>query len=203
LKYGIQRFLSAKSGTMAVIQTAFANLAVQAVNLLCGILTARSLGPDGRGLLAAIIMWPQFLAYGMTVGIPIASVYWLKRRPDLSAELAGTGLLLSIGLGLLAALVGVAVIPHSLHTYPAPAIHLAQSWALVTPLELLAVTLIAQAQAVRFRLAREVESVQRRRCAGFKQMHRIPVALGFEKSPKGANLEEGRRFSFDLFDAFE
>jgi antigen flippase len=147
VKLGIQRFLSAKSGTMAIIQTAFANLAVQAVNLLCGILTARSLGPDGRGLLAAIIMWPQFLAYGMTIGIPIASVYWLKRRPDLSAELTGAGLLLSVGFGLLAALVGVAVIPHSLHTYPAPAIHLAQLWALVTPLELLAVTLIAQAQA--------------------------------------------------------
>ena len=147
MKYGIQRFLSAKSGTMANIQTAFANLAVQAVNLLCGILTARSLGPGGRGLLAAIIMWPQFLAYAMTIGIPIASVYWLKRRPYLSAELAGTGLLLSVGFGLLAALVGVAVIPYSLQTYPAPAIHLAQLWALVTPLELLAVTLIAQAQA--------------------------------------------------------
>jgi O-antigen/teichoic acid export membrane protein len=147
MRPGIQRFLSAKSGTVAIIQTAFANLAVQVVNLLCGILTARSLGPDGRGLLAGIIMWPQFLAYAMTIGIPIASVYWLKRRPDLSAELAGTGLLLSVGFGLLAALTGVAVIPHSLHTYPAPAIHLAQVWALVTPLELLAVTLIAQAQA--------------------------------------------------------
>jgi hypothetical protein len=64
---------------MAIIQTAFANLAVQGVNLLCGIITARSLGPDGRGLLAGIIMWPQFLAYAMTMGIPIASVYWIKR----------------------------------------------------------------------------------------------------------------------------
>ena len=147
MKHGIGRFMSAKSGIMAIIQTAFANLAVQAVNLLCGILTARSLGPDGRGLLAGIIMWPQFLAYGMTIGIPIASVYWLKRRPDISSELAGTGLFLSVGFGLLAALVGAAVIPYSLHTYPAAATHLAQLWALVTPLELLAVTLIAQAQA--------------------------------------------------------
>ena len=147
MKHGIRRFLSAKSGIMAIIQTAFANLAVQGVNLLSGILTARSLGPGGRGLLAGVIMWPQFLAYGMTIGIPIASVYWLKRRPDLSSELAGAGLLLSVVFGLLAALVGAAVIPYSLHTYPASAIHLAQLWALVTPLELLAVTLIAQTQA--------------------------------------------------------
>jgi O-antigen/teichoic acid export membrane protein len=144
---GIRRFLSAKSGVVAIIQTACANLAVQGVNLLCGIITARSLGPDGRGLLAGIIMWPQFLAYGMTMGIPIASVYWLKRRRDISSELAGAGLLLTAALGLLAALVGAIILPYSLHTYPAAAIHLARLWILVTPLELLAVTLIGQAQA--------------------------------------------------------
>jgi O-antigen/teichoic acid export membrane protein len=132
---------------MAIIQTACANLAVQVVNLLCGIITARSLGADGRGLLAGIIMWPQFLAYGMTMGIPIASVYWLKRRRDISSELAGAGLLLTAVFGLLAALVGAIILPYSLHTYPAAAIHLARLWILVTPLELLAVTLIAQAQA--------------------------------------------------------
>ncbi|WP_433966855.1 hypothetical protein [Tunturiibacter gelidiferens] len=118
---------------MAIIQTACANLAVQVVNLLCGIITARSLGADGRGLLAGIIMWPQFLAYGMTMGIPIASVYWLKRRPDISSELAGAGLLLSVAFSLLAALVGAVIIPYSLHTYPAAAIHLAKLWILVTP----------------------------------------------------------------------
>ena len=79
-------------------------------------------------------MWPQFLAYGMTIGIPIASVYWLKRRPDLSSELAGAGLVLSVVFGVLAALVGAAVIPYSLHTYPAlSAISPAQLWALRPP----------------------------------------------------------------------
>ena len=144
---GIRRFLSAKSGIMVIIQTACANLAVQGVNLLCGIITARSLGADGRGLLAGIIMWPQFLAYGMTMGIPIASLYWLKRRRDISSELAGAGLLLTAAFGLLAALVGAVILPYSLHTYPAAAIHLARLWILVTPLELLAVTLICQALA--------------------------------------------------------
>jgi O-antigen/teichoic acid export membrane protein len=147
MQHGIRRLLAAKSGILAIIQTACANLAVQGVNLLCGIITARSLGADGRGLLAGIIMWPQFLAYGMTMGIPIASVYWLKRRRDISSELAGAGLLLSTAFGLLAALIGAIILPYSLHTYPVAAIHLARLWILVTPLELLAVTLIAQAQA--------------------------------------------------------
>jgi len=147
MRRGLRRFVSAKSGTMAVIQTGIANVAVQGINLLCGILTARSLGPDGRGVLAGVIMWPQFLAYGMTMGIPVASVYWLKRRPDISSELAGAGLLLSVLFGLLAAAVGALVIPYSLHAYPPAAVHLALLWILVTPLELLAVTWIAQAQA--------------------------------------------------------
>lgn len=147
MKHGIKRFMVAKSGIMAVMQTGLANLGVQGLNLLCGILTARSLGPDGRGLLAGVIMWPQFLAYAMTMGIPIASVYWLKRRPDLSGELAGSGLFLSVVFGILGSLVGALVIPYSLHSYPAAAIRLALLWTLVTPLELLAVTWIAQVQA--------------------------------------------------------
>lgn len=143
----LRRFVSARSGIMAVLQTAVANLAVQGINVLSGILTARSLGPDGRGLLAGVIMWPQFLAYAMTMGIPIASVYWLKRRPEMSREIAGAGLVLSVAFGLLAAVVGACIIPYSLHAYPASAVRLAQLWALVTPLELIAVTLIAHAQA--------------------------------------------------------
>jgi O-antigen/teichoic acid export membrane protein len=148
MKRRVRGLLSARSGVMAILQTACANLALQVVNLLCGIISARTLGADGRGLLAGIIMWPQFLAYGMTMGIPVASVYWLKRRPDLSSELAGASLLLTVLLGVIAALLGAVIIPYSLHAYPLAAVHLAQLWVLVAPLELIAVTLIAQAQAV-------------------------------------------------------
>jgi O-antigen/teichoic acid export membrane protein len=141
------RIARAKGSGFAIIQTVFANVGVQAANILCGIITARALGPGGRGALAGVIMWPQFLAYGMTLGVPVASVYWLKRRPELAREVTGTGLLLSLVLGCLGAVVGFFVIPHSLHTYPAATIHLAQMWVIVTPLALIAVTLISQVQA--------------------------------------------------------
>ena len=143
----IRRFLDAKTGVAAVIQTAVANIAVQAANISSGILTARTLGPVGRGSLAAIIMWPQFLAYAMTLGVPVASVYWLKRKPEMSRELTGAALLLSVGFGALAALVGVITIPFSLHTYPRATIHFAQVWVCVTPLALGAVTITSQSQA--------------------------------------------------------
>jgi O-antigen/teichoic acid export membrane protein len=129
------------------MQTAFANIAVQGLNVASGILTARTLAPAGRGALAAIIMWPQFLAFAMTLGIPVATVYSIKRNPDAAREIAGTSLVMSVAVGLLAALVGFTIIPYSLHTYPAPTIWLARFWVTVTPLELIAVTLIAQVQA--------------------------------------------------------
>ena len=143
----IRRFLDAKTGVAAVIQTAVANIAVQAANISSGILTARTLGPVGRGSLAAIIMWPQFLAYGLTLGVPVSSLYWLKRKPEMSRELTGAALLLSVGFGALAALVGVITIPFSLHTYPRATIHFAQVWVCVTPLALGAVTITSQSQA--------------------------------------------------------
>jgi O-antigen/teichoic acid export membrane protein len=141
------RIARAKGSGFAIIQTVLANVGVQAANIVCGIITARALGPGGRGALAGVIMWPQFLAYGMTLGVPVASVYWLKRRPESARELTGVGLMLSLIFGIVAAAVGFVVIPYSLHTYPQSTIHLAQMWVVVTPLALLAVTLISQVQA--------------------------------------------------------
>jgi antigen flippase len=143
----VRRLVDAKSGGLAVIQTVLANIAVQGLNVASGVLTARTLGPIGRGMLAGIIMWPQFLAYAMTLGIPVATVYSLRRRPEASRQIAGTSLLVSVVVGVVAALVGFAIIPYSLHAYAHPTIRLAQLWVVVTPLELLAVTLMAQVQA--------------------------------------------------------
>ncbi len=147
MKTLVRRFVGAKSGASAIVQSAVANIAVQGGNIVSGVITARALGPGGRGTLAAIIMWPQFLAYAMTLGVPVASVYWLKRRPEIARDLSGAAFSLSIVSGILAALVGLIVIPHSLHTYPPATIHFAQAWVIVTPLALWAVTLTSQAQA--------------------------------------------------------
>lgn len=143
----LRRFVDAKSGTVAVIQTAVANVLVQVVNVSSGVITARALGPSGRGSLAAIIMWPQFLAYALTMGVPVGTVYWLKRRPDMSRELSGASLVLSVALGCVSAVVGYVAIPFSLHTYPLRTIHFAQAWVVVTPLALAAVTIISQIQS--------------------------------------------------------
>ncbi len=142
-----RRFISARSAATAVVQTAVASVAVQGLNIVSGVLIARTLGPSGRGALTAIIMWPQFLAYGLSLGVPVASVYWLKRRPEDASRLAGAAFLLSVLLGVAAALIGFIVIPHSLHTYSQSQIRFAQEMTIVTPLALLAVTIVAFVQS--------------------------------------------------------
>ena len=47
--------------------------------MLTGALAARLLGPDGRGQLAAIQMWPNFLAAIANLGLPEALVYFSAR----------------------------------------------------------------------------------------------------------------------------
>src|SRR4051812_39221001 len=80
-----------KGGTRvsATLQTFGAQLAVTMINILTGILTARLLGPEGRGLLAVLTLWPQLL--GHLAGSAFASglVYYLKSARDTGAELTG------------------------------------------------------------------------------------------------------------------
>ena len=142
-----QRTTTAKSGLMAIFQTAAANLAIQAANISSGIITARALGPAGRGTLSAVIMWPQFLAYALSFGIPIASVYWVKRRPEAASSLTGAAMLLSVVAGMLACVLGYFIIPHSLHAYSAEQVRFARLAVVLCPITLFGVTLGAQAQA--------------------------------------------------------
>lgn len=121
-------------GVKAIGQTIFFRIAIQALNAGTGILTARLLLPTGRGELAAITLWSQFLAGLTTFGLPSALIYHIRNRPKQTGELLSNGLAMSLVLSCLAGLVGVLCMPHWLHQYPLWAIHAAQLFLLVTPL---------------------------------------------------------------------
>ena len=122
-------------------------MAIQGSNIACGILTARALAPGGRGTLAAIIMWPQFFAYLLTLGTPLSYIYCIRKRPELGRELSGAAILISLSSGLIGSLIGWAIIPYSLRTYPIADIHFAQRMVFLAPAGLCAVVLTAQLQA--------------------------------------------------------
>jgi O-antigen/teichoic acid export membrane protein len=66
--------------------------AIQAVLILTGTLVARMLGPDGRGYLAALILWPWVITLFGNLGIPSALTYAIARDSSASRTLARWGL---------------------------------------------------------------------------------------------------------------
>ncbi|MBP0496242.1 lipopolysaccharide biosynthesis protein [Pararoseomonas indoligenes] len=92
-------------------QTIVAQLVVVLFNVATGVLTARLLGPEGRGIFAAVTMWPQFLASVALAGLPFALTYHLRQDRDQAGGVLGASFLLALLLGILAILIGVLVMP--------------------------------------------------------------------------------------------
>jgi O-antigen/teichoic acid export membrane protein len=129
--------LKGHSGAAATIQTLLTRLLILAINMATGIITARTLAPVGRGEQAAMTMWPQFLAFAMTLGLPSALLYNLKRYPDEESKTFSAALVLGTALGIVASLTGVIFIPQWLAQYSAEVIRVAQWFMIATPLILL------------------------------------------------------------------
>lgn len=149
--------LSGRSSTSATLQTLLASVFVLATNVATGIITARTLGPTGRGEQAAMILWPQFLAYTMTLGLPRALLYNLKRHPGEESQLFSAALVLGAALSVVATFTGVIFIPHWLAQYSGEVIYFAQWFMITTPLSLLGLLFIAALEAQSsFTLANQV-----------------------------------------------
>lgn len=126
------------SGVMAATaQTLLINVLILGVSFGTGVITARLLGPTGRGEQAAMILWPQLVAYGLTLGMPSSLLYNLKRHPDQASQLFPAALLLGTAMGLLATPVGVLLIPYWLTEYSPEVVRFAQVLMLFSPLVLL------------------------------------------------------------------
>ncbi|WP_204152435.1 oligosaccharide flippase family protein [Leptolyngbya sp. CCY15150] len=143
----VRSLLSGKSGITAAIQTFVVKVLVIAINMGTGIITARVLGSEGRGELAAVILWPQFLAYALTLGVPQSLLYNLKRYPEEKSELFSTALVLSFILGLVASGVGIICMPLWLSQYSPDIVRAAQWFMLASPLSLMSMVFAASFEA--------------------------------------------------------
>ncbi|MEM7682164.1 MAG: lipopolysaccharide biosynthesis protein [Planctomycetota bacterium] len=110
---------------------------VLGANVVTGILTARALGPTGRGELTALNVGPALLAGILTLGIPSSIVYNFKRSPEDRAQLLGAALLLCLMLGCASALVGVWLLPYWLSEFSPDVVRAAQWFMLNAPIVLL------------------------------------------------------------------
>src|ERR1700674_5373852 len=80
----------------AVAQSVGTKFLTIGLNAATGIISARALLPAGRGELAIMVLWPVFLASALTLGIPSALTFQLRRNPSKQSELLGAAILLSV-----------------------------------------------------------------------------------------------------------
>lgn len=130
-----------------VIQIFASNVFILGLNVLTGIIISRYLGPDGRGQQVAMIMWPSFFAYILSLGIPSSLVYYMKKKNADSGPLYITSLFMGLILGCVAIAIGSIIIPLWMQGYTSEAIDFAV-WALVlSPIGIIGTINIAALQS--------------------------------------------------------
>jgi O-antigen/teichoic acid export membrane protein len=110
-----------------------------AVNLLTGVVIARALGVSGRGELTAILTLTQMVGWAFGLGCAEATAYYHARNRD-TAGVVTAWLFVLIPAGILAVVVGEAVLPIALHAQSDSTLRLARLFMLsvvLTPVGLL------------------------------------------------------------------
>ena len=92
-------------------------LLVTLLNVTTGVITARLLGPAGRGVLAAATLWPQFLSGIAMLGLPSALVFYVRQSPGERDTAVTAGVLLALGAGLVGTIAGFAMVAGAMTHY--------------------------------------------------------------------------------------
>jgi O-antigen/teichoic acid export membrane protein len=101
-----------------IARTSVANIAVPVSALLTGPLLARTLGPDGRGALAAILTPLTFVTLLGALGLPEAIVYVVAKRAAPLRRVLRAGLAIGFTTGLVSAAVMYFLAPTLLRNSP-------------------------------------------------------------------------------------
>jgi O-antigen/teichoic acid export membrane protein len=107
--------------------TLLAQLGVLGLGTFTGVAAARLLGPQGRGELAALILWPSVLVMLFSLGINQAIVFHTGQKRDGISEVGTASTLIGLAQSLGVVLVGLLVVPLALHAYSPQVRH----WALI------------------------------------------------------------------------
>lgn len=133
--------LPARAAFVGTIGTGFA---IQVLTFLTGVLTARLLGPEGRGLLAGAILWPSIFAAFATLGThQMLSLRAAESSVD-RKELVSRGIALALLLGALGMAVGWLLLPLLVPDNEGGMLTLGRVFLLFIPLNIL----VSQLQAI-------------------------------------------------------
>ncbi len=122
--------------------------------LVTGLLTAWALGPEGRGDLAVVVLYPNIVALAAGLGMAQATRYFVANRPRQTSMLFSNALCFAGIVGFAAFLIAELVIPNLIGTRSEAVIWLVKAYLINIPFALLYDVMIATLEgARRFRWA--------------------------------------------------
>lgn len=134
-----------------------------ALGVVTSTFSARLLGPSGRGILAAITLWPMALAFFFSCGINQAIVFHLSKLHYSCRQIYGAFLGIVAGQSVFVVLAGIFVLPIALRRYPPEALRLGFWFLAFVPLVILggcfASVLLAMRDVRSFNVARTIAPV--------------------------------------------
>jgi len=110
----------------AMFRSVGTQVLIVVMNVATGIMTARLLGADGRGVYVAITLWPPLLAMLATAGLNSAVIFRMRKNPASADAVAGAALLLGLGWSAVLIAAGAAVLPLFLSGYSPATVLFAQ-----------------------------------------------------------------------------
>jgi len=113
------------------------SVAMQGLNVISGVALARTLGPAGRGELAAVLLWPGILAGVGGLSVAEGVAYFTARDAMPVRATAATALAISTAQALLLVAVGYLMMPVLLGHYGARAVFEGRLYMAALPLLLL------------------------------------------------------------------
>ncbi|MGC2657075.1 MAG: oligosaccharide flippase family protein, partial [Bryobacteraceae bacterium] len=139
--------VSGRGNSAAAIQSLLTKVLVLGINAATSVVVARVLRPAGRGEMSALMIWAGFIGAMLTVGLPSAVVFNLRRKPEDSSTLIGASLILSLAVSVLICLIGELLVPSWLRQYPAYDVVWARWFLLSAPISILLPVLRAAMEA--------------------------------------------------------
>ena len=116
-----------RTGAVTYLYSALTLLA----NLVSGVVSARALGPSGRGVTVALVSVTQLGGFLFAMGVAQSLSYFIARAPDDGPRLFTTWTLMLLPAGALAVVAGEILIPNIFSTHNHAAV-VAGRWFLVT-----------------------------------------------------------------------
>jgi O-antigen/teichoic acid export membrane protein len=133
----LNKILLARTAATSVVQSLVVKALVLVLTLGCGMITARALGPAGRGAQSAIVLWPYLVSGLAGLGISPALTYHTSRSRHSEGGFLFAAVILTAAAGAIGAAVGSFVVPFYLTRYSPDVIRSAQVILLFSPAILL------------------------------------------------------------------